>query len=84
MKTSEAPALVSIDREADTADRFLSPAMLVARYDDCGPSLGTLANWRSEALQTGVNFGPPFIKTGGKIVYALSAVVAWERQRTVR
>jgi hypothetical protein len=84
MKTSETNTSASIDRESGTAEKFLSPAAFISRYEGDGPSIGTAANWRSEAIRTGVNPGPPFVRVGGKIFYPLSGVVAWENRRTIR
>ena len=54
---------------------FLTPADLSARW------LGvvrerTLTNWRAAGA------GPAFVKIGGRILYPLDGVVAWERSRT--
>ncbi|WVR18287.1 helix-turn-helix domain-containing protein [Bordetella phage PY223] len=56
-------------------DQFLTPDELVSRYKG-NISVKTLANWRTKGG------GPEYIKIGGKIMYALSAVVMWERLRT--
>lgn len=53
--------------------QYLTPEDLAARYRGMSPK--TLANWRSQGK------GPPWIKTEGRVYYALSDVVAWERSR---
>jgi hypothetical protein len=70
----------AIDEQPE--EKYLTPAEFSGRYPN-GPSLGTLANWRSQALRTDVNLGPPFTRIGGRIYYALSGVLAWERRRTI-
>jgi hypothetical protein len=54
---------------------YLTPAEVSARWSG-RIKTKTLSNWRS---LDGV--GPDFLKAGGRILYRLSAVIAWERQR---
>lgn len=54
---------------------FLTPPQLAARYQGA-ITVRTLANWRS------TGGGPPFTKIGGRVLYSLAAVEAWERSRT--
>ena len=55
---------------------YLTPDELAARYRN-KISVRTLANWRSRGD------GPKFLRTGGRILYPLAHVLAWEDQRTV-
>lgn len=55
---------------------YLTPEEVSARYHG-RIAVRTLANWRC----TGV--GPKFTKVGGRILYRLAEVVAWEQARTV-
>lgn len=57
-------------------DEYLTPKDLVARYKNV-VTLRTLANWRS------TGDGPQFTKIGGRVLYALSAVTAWEQRRRI-
>lgn len=57
------------------ATTFLTPDELVLRYKG-NISVKTLANWRTKGG------GPDYVKIGGKIMYPLLAVIAWERLRT--
>ena len=53
---------------------YMTVEQLVERYQgEVTPK--TLANWRSEGR------GPVFVKIGGKVLYDLSDVEAWERSR---
>lgn len=54
---------------------FITPDELVARYKGT-ISVKTLANWRTKGG------GPEYTKIGGKIMYSLESVAAWERRRT--
>lgn len=56
--------------------QYLTPAELVSRYK-ATITIRTLANWRS----TGE--GPAYTKIGGRVLYPVDAVIAWERQRTL-
>jgi hypothetical protein len=53
----------------------LTPAELVDRW---GGAIGkaTLANWRAQGR------GPDFIKVGGRVVYPVAAIEAYERENT--
>jgi hypothetical protein len=55
---------------------YLTPQELTQRYKGV-VTLRTLANWRS----TGE--GPQFTKIGGRVLYALLAVKAWEARRRI-
>lgn len=55
---------------------YLSPTELVARWGG-KVTAKTLANWRSKKDKE----GPAFQKFGGRIGYAISDVVAYERRR---
>ena len=57
--------------------QFLTADEVSARYDG-KISTRTLANWRN------LGNGPPFSKIGGKILYRLADLVAWEEKRTVQ
>jgi hypothetical protein len=59
-------------------DRYLTPAEVSARYSG-QIKVKTLSNWRSLD-----DVGPDFLKAGGRILYRLSAVIAWEREREFR
>jgi hypothetical protein len=56
---------------------FLTPEDLVQRWEG-KITLRTLANWRSGRE------GPKPTKIGGKVLYRLDVVEAWEQQRTQR
>ena len=58
-----------------TSARFLTPAELSSRYQE-NIKVRTLANWRSQGD------GPVFVKVGGKVMYRIEDVVAWESDRT--
>lgn len=56
---------------------YLTPKELAARYGGAiAPK--TLANWRSQGK------GPPYVKLGGRVVYALHDVLEWEKSRRPR
>jgi hypothetical protein len=55
--------------------KLLTPAELVTRWRDC-VTLVTLATWRSRKN------GPPYVKVGGRVLYPLDGVEAWEKKRT--
>lgn len=55
---------------------FLTPEELSDRYKG-KISTRTLANWRSSGLD-----GPPYKKVGGRVLYSLNEVEAWEIKRT--
>lgn len=57
-----------------STDEYLTPEELIRRYRST-ISTGTLANWRSRGE------GPAYTKIGGKVLYALGALVEWERSR---
>ena len=52
---------------------FLTPRQLTDRWRGA-ITTGTLANWRSKGL------GPNYVKLGGRVVYQLDQVEAWEAQ----
>lgn len=60
----------------DQAPKFFTPSELSRRYDG-KISTRTLANWRNRKE------GPKYTKLGGKVLYRLSDVEAWEQKRTV-
>lgn len=53
----------------------LTPEELVRRYRE-KITLATLATWRSRKQ------GPPYEKIGGRVLYPLDGLEAWERERT--
>lgn len=53
---------------------LLSPAELATRYKG-RVTERTLANWRSTGQ------GPRFVKVGGRVMYPVDAVIAWEQKR---
>lgn len=58
-------------------DLNLTPEEVAARYKN-RITVRTLANWRSRGE------GPKFLRAGGRIVYPLKHVLAWEESRTVQ
>ena len=56
--------------------QYLTPTDLVNRYRGT-ITIRTLANWRS----TGE--GPRYTKIGGRVLYPVDAVKAWEESRTL-
>jgi len=57
-------------------EQYLTPIELSQRFR--GISLTTISNWRNGHGKAG---GPPFIKAGGKVLYPLSKLHAWEVAR---
>ena len=57
-------------------DDYLTPKELVARYRGT-ITIRTLANWRSSGE------GPAYTKIGGRVLYAVAGVTAWELGRTL-
>ena len=55
--------------------RYLTPAELSARFER-KISPRTLSNWRCAGT------GPRFVKVGGRILYPVDEVEAWEKRRT--
>ncbi|MGA3887658.1 helix-turn-helix domain-containing protein [Ralstonia nicotianae] len=55
---------------------YLTPQEVSQRYGG-RISPRTLANWRSAGT------GPRFLRLGGRILYALNDLAAWEARRTV-
>lgn len=53
---------------------LLAPAELASRYKG-RVTERTLANWRSTGQ------GPRFIKVGGRVMYPVDSVIAWEQRR---
>lgn len=53
---------------------YLTPSELARRYKET-VSVKTLANWRSAGT------GPPWVKIGGRVLYALEDVQLWEAAR---
>lgn len=60
---------------ATSSDDFLTPDALLARWKSQVTS-ATLATWRCRGS------GPPFVKIGGRVLYRLEDVVAWEAKNT--
>lgn len=60
---------------AHSPTRLLTPAELVTRWRD-SITLVTLATWRSRKQ------GPPYVKVGGRVLYPLDGVEAYEKKRT--
>jgi hypothetical protein len=56
---------------------FLTPQQVSERYSN-NITERTLANWRSAGN------GPEFTKIGGKILYPLDRLEAWEQRNTVK
>jgi hypothetical protein len=54
---------------------FLTPAQLLDRWKK-SVTLATLATWRSR------NTGPAYVKVGGKVLYRVSDVEAYEKKNT--
>ncbi|MGN8094746.1 helix-turn-helix transcriptional regulator [Methylobacterium sp. 22177] len=55
----------------DQAQRFLTPLELSSRWSGT-IGVTTLANWRSRGR------GPKYAKIGGRVLYPVAQVVAWE------
>jgi hypothetical protein len=56
---------------------FLTPAQLVKRWKGT-VTTATLSSWRSR------NSGPAYIKIGGKVLYRVADVEAYEQTNTKR
>lgn len=56
-------------------EKFLDVREVAARYDG-KVAINTLNNWRQGGG------GPRFVKIGGRVLYRLSDVIAWEESRT--
>lgn len=59
-----------------TSMQYLTPAELVERYKRT-ITIRTLANWRS------IGEGPKYTKIGGRVLYPVDGVMAWEAARTL-
>jgi hypothetical protein len=59
-----------------TEKEFLTPAEVAARYSQT-ISVRTLANWRS------TKNSPPYVKVGGRVLYPIKDLLAWETRRTM-
>lgn len=57
--------------------KFLTAQEVSNRYDG-RISVKTLTNWRN------LGGGPPFTKLGGKVLYPVEKLVAWEQRNTVQ
>ena len=66
----------SQDDNTEAVGHLLTPSELIARWKN-SITAATLATWRSRKL------GPAYTKIGGRVLYPLSAVEAWERKRTM-
>jgi hypothetical protein len=53
---------------------YLTPQQVRDRYQG-RISLQTLANWRYQGT------GPQYLKLGGRVLYPLAELLAWERER---
>jgi hypothetical protein len=60
---------------AMSSGEFLTAAQLAARWMN-SVTLATLATWRSR------NTGPAYVKVGGKVLYRVSDVEAYEAKNT--
>lgn len=58
-----------------TQQAFLTPQDLAQRWAGV-VTTGTLANWRCRGT------GPHFTKLGGRVVYPIAKVEAWEAENT--
>jgi hypothetical protein len=67
---------MSIGKPEVIEETYLSPTDLSQRFR--GVSLKTIANWRCGHGKAG---GPPYIKAGGKVLYPLSHLLAWEAKQ---
>jgi hypothetical protein len=56
---------------------YLTPQELSDRFK--GITLKTISNWRNDS--SGKRGGPPFLKAGGRVLYPLSHLRAWEEAR---
>lgn len=56
-------------------EQYLTPHEVSARYKG-QISIKTLANWRVKKI------GPTWTKIGGRILYRLDHILAWEKGRT--
>lgn len=63
-------------RSTEPEPRMLTPLELIARWRNSVTN-ATLATWRSRKL------GPPYVKVGGRVLYPLDKVQAWEQRRTL-
>lgn len=59
----------------DNQPQYMTPQELHERWKR-RVAIRTLSNWRS------LGIGPKFTKIGGRILYRLDEVEAWERSRT--
>ena len=57
-------------------EEFLTPRELSKRYKG-KINERTLSNWRSRGE------GPAWCKAGGRVLYSLEEVKAWEKKRTI-
>jgi hypothetical protein len=53
---------------------YVTPQQVADRYAG-NITVRTLANWRSTGQ------GPDYVKIGGKVMYALDALIHWEQSR---
>jgi hypothetical protein len=58
-------------------ESYLTPAEVAAHYNN-RIGVKTLANWR---CSRDAKNGPPYIRVGGRIMYPLSKLLAWEEGR---
>lgn len=57
------------------AAEYFTADELVTRWKDT-VTTGTLANWRAAKPKR----GPSFVKIGGRVLYPIAGVMAWEAQ----
>jgi hypothetical protein len=62
---------------SETKEIYLTPQELSERFK--GITLKTISNWRNDS--SGKRNGPPFLKAGGRVLYPLSHLQAWEAAR---
>ena len=61
-------------RSHNNSTQLLAPTELIERWRG-SVTASTLTTWRSRKL------GPPYVKVGGRVLYPLSDVEAWEQRR---
>lgn len=60
----------------DNAPQYLTAQQLSARWNE-QISPRTLANWRTSGC------GPRYVKIGGRVMYRITDIEAWENARSV-
>lgn len=64
-----------MSQTSPTFSEFLTVAQLAERWKQ-QVTVATLATWRSRGS------GPPFVKVGGKVLYRVADIVAYEAKNT--